>query len=412
MLAVVRLAYLSLLIAVWPAPLLRAQDGPVAETESADAIEPTIRLRDALERDPMRRSLLPDWYGDYSEWRRGLHRRLGLEGALTYDMVTQGYVSDASSFAAASGDLTLSGRWRALGRRLDDPLFLAFRLRYRDNLFGLEPASQVRPRANLLWGTVDGFSDSGFQIPDFYFKRNFFHDRLAVRVGQMTIDSVLDQHGLRSAKRFFLNQAFASNPSVAFPSFGAGFVARIEGSGRWDLTLGSSNVQGTRQDDEVDFNLESEALFSAFQLGLDLDGWGGQPARFQWLGWHSDAIAASGIPEGEGVSLTFEQEGIPEDGRVFARYGFSHGDVTRVEHLVVVGLGRERNSHDHWGIGFGVGKGARGDREWQGVAECYYRWQVTRELHVTPDLQVIAGDNERGRRPFQVVFGIRGGLSF
>ena len=46
------------------------------------------------------------------------------------------------------------------------------------------------------------------------------------------------------------------------------------------------------------------------------------------------------------------------------------------------------------------------------MAEAYYRWQVTKELLITPDLQIIAGKGTDDGDDFQIVVGLRGGFTF
>lgn len=48
----------------------------------------------------------------------------------------------------------------------------------------------------------------------------------------------------------------------------------------------------------------------------------------------------------------------------------------------------------------------------QGVTEIYYCWQVTKELVITPDLQVIIGDGLNGADNMHVVAGLLCGLTF
>jgi carbohydrate-selective porin OprB len=47
------------------------------------------------------------------------------------------------------------------------------------------------------------------------------------------------------------------------------------------------------------------------------------------------------------------------------------------------------------------------------VVESYYRWQITKELVITPDLQIIFGsDPTSGESKVRVVGGLRLGIVF
>jgi hypothetical protein len=175
---------------------------------------------------------------------------------LTYDILAQGYNDRDISISGAAGDLSLSGRWLILGERLNNPIYLAFRLRDR-RAFSEYAPSDIKQETDLLWGTTDGFNNSGFQIPDLHLDQKLFDGDLVLRYGQFSIDNFIDKHALRSAKRFFLSQAFSDNPTVNFPSYGAGFVAGFKLNDHWELIGGGSNIQGTEGDRYVDLNLDS-----------------------------------------------------------------------------------------------------------------------------------------------------------
>lgn len=95
---------------------------------------------------------------------------------------------------------------------------------------------------------------------------------MILRYGQMTIDGFFDMHALRSSKQAFMNQAFSSNPAVAFPRFGAGTVVEKAFGNGWDIALGASTVQASKQGSQVDFDLASGEIFTAIQAGHDLGG--------------------------------------------------------------------------------------------------------------------------------------------
>ena len=86
--------------------------------------------------------------------------------------------------------------------------------------YGATAVSEI----GALWGLVDGYCDSGFEIPDFYLRHVFERPVIELRYGQMTIDSQFGGHQYSSSKKMFFNQAFSSDPAVAFPRFGAGFT--------------------------------------------------------------------------------------------------------------------------------------------------------------------------------------------
>ena len=94
------------------------------------------------------------------------------------------------------------------------------------------------------------------------------------------------------------------------------------------------------------------------------------------------------------------------------RYAQSYEEPTDTDVLLFVGHGKKIRGFDSFGVGVGAGRSS-GTSLWQTVMETYYRWQVTKELVISPDLQLIFGsDSVTGESKIRVVGGIRLGLVF
>jgi porin len=381
--------------------------------ESADSVEATIERRDAMDYDPTRRSLFPDFYNKYRSWREEMLQKIGLQATLNYDLLGQRLADGEGNNGASSGELSLTVRWLLAGQKYNRPFYLSFRLRNRHAYTSISPAA-LGLSNGLFWKTVDGFTDAGFQVPSLYLRQELADGRLILRYGQYGIDNFFDNHGLRSAKRFFLNQMFSNNPSVAFPNYGAGFDVQWLDTSNWDLSFGGSNIQNTENTrmEKVSFSLDSSALFYALQGGYTFEAIGERDTRVQLMLWGNQQNSEVGIPSGKGASLTLEQEGTTATERYVARIAVSEGDAVTVDRLLMLGYGREIRKYDHYGIGLGMGRSSQESSRWQGVAEIYYRWQVTKELMVTPDLQLIIGRTADQDDNIQIVAGIRGGFTF
>ncbi|MFK7848673.1 MAG: carbohydrate porin [Rhodothermales bacterium] len=383
----------------------------VEEKEAADSIDSTLERRDALDYDPSRPSLIPPFFEKFRARREEMQKKFRLETVYSYDALGQGYANSKGTLGASSGEVSFSARWLLFGQKYNRPFYLSFRLRDR-HAYSDHAPSEISSATGLLWKTVDGFSDAGLQVPNFYFSQELADARLTLRYGQYSIDYFFDKHDLRSAKRYFLNYAFSNNPAVAFPGFGAGIIAQWKDAGNWDITIGASNIQGTDPTKKVNLTLDSSALFYSVQGGYGFKGIANQNARVQLMGWETRSNGEERLSEGRGVSLVLEQKGISERDHFVARYAFSDGDATDVDQLLMLGWGREIKKHDHLGIGLGLGRSALDSSTWQGVGEIYYRWQATKELMITPDLQIILGEGLGDGSSFQVVAGVRAGITF
>jgi porin len=296
------------------------------------------------------------------------------------------------------------------GEKFNKPFYLSFRMRERHGYSEYTP-SNIKSETDLLWGTTDGFNDAGFQIPDLFFDQKLFDGRLDLNYGQFSIDKFVDKHALRSAKRFFLNQAFSDNPTVGFPSFGAGFAAKWKPNESWEFGGGGSNIQGVEGDSKVDFKLDSSALFGTVQIAYNFTGIGSRSGRLQAMGWGIDGNDEENYTSGNGLSFTLEHSGKIKGESFVLRYAQSDGEATSTDLLWFLGYGREIRGFDNLGAGVGAGRSSA-TTKWQAVFELYYRWQVTKELLLTPDVQFIFGDDLDGDRKTRIVAGLRAGLVF
>lgn len=368
-----------------------------------------LKKGDTIIYDPTQKSLFPETHYKLRELLHEWERKIGLEVTLSYDAITQGYLDTSRNIGGTAGDLTLNGKWLLFGNKYNKPFFLSFRMRDRHSFTDKTPAD-FRSEAGLLWGTVDGFNDSGAQIPSFYFSQVLLDEKLQLHYGQFSIDSFFDSHSMRSAKRFFLNQAFSTNPTVNFPSYGAGFIAQWQANDRWYFTVGGSNIQEIEEGKEVDLSLTSEALFESFQASYIFQGVGGKNGKLQIMGWNSDANGEE-LTAGNGLSITLEHGGANKGENYILKYATADGDSTFTETLFFLAYGKEIKTYNHLGIGAGVGKSAD-TSVWQTVFEMYYKIQLAKELILTPDFQVIIGDGIDNENNIRMVAGLRLGLTF
>jgi len=406
----IAIVFFSILILLIGPASVFPEEPKQQETNAPDSISGAIEQRDELAYDPRRRSLFPEFYYKLRKKRHDWYQKHGIEFTLTYDVLVQGYNDRDISVGGAAGDLSLSGRWALFKKTFNKPIYLSFRFRDRRSYSEYAP-SDIKGETDLLWGTVDGFNNSGFQIPDFNFEHELFDGKLDLSYGQFSINKFVDAHALRSSKRFFLNKAFSSNPTISFPSFGAGFATKWRPAENLEIIGGVSNIQGTDGDAYVDFNLSSTALFGTLQVAYNFKGIGSEAGRVQVMGWGSEDNKEEDYPSGRGLSFTLEHDGVG-DGETYAlRYAQSSGEPTNTDIIIFLGYSKVINGFDNLGLGGGTGRSSTGTG-WQTVFESFYRWQVTRELLITPDIQLIFGDDSSGESKTRFVGGIRVGIVF
>ncbi len=348
----------------------------------------------------------------FSEVRKKWRESIGLDYSVSAFAYAAAMLGGDGVPADASGEIVLQGIWAPGKRWRENPVELRFRVRDRQGIGGDSPAS-LGQQEGTLWGIADGFTDAGFQVPDFYFRHVFSRSGTELRYGQMTIDSQFDSYALRGAKQSFLNQAFATNPSVPFPNYGAGLTVAQEFGNGFGFAIGASNVQGTQVNQEnVDIRFDSKDLFECAQVSYDFKMCGDRASRIELMAWHSDAVDGTDLNEGRGLSLTFEQE-IPElDLRGFARIAASDGDAAAVDLFASGGIAMQMTAVDLAGVAVGIGRGAETGHPVQFVCEAFYRWQPREGIRITPDFQIILGQGLTDTPGLRWLAGVRAGVDF
>ncbi len=153
-------------------------------------------MKQPLERASSSGRVLP-LFQQWNETRLRIRKQLGFDWSASYHAIALGSVLGNGVDFGSSGDFTLQGLWAPGHHWNDNPTELRFRFRHR-HAFSEQAASQLAPEVGALWGFVDGFSNSGFEIPDFYLRHNFESIGLELRYGQMTIESQFGDHALAS----------------------------------------------------------------------------------------------------------------------------------------------------------------------------------------------------------------------
>ena len=161
-----------------------AAEEPDAVGVEDDSVEANLERRDELSRGGGF-SLIPDWTAPWLERRVRWKEKYGLELSFWYDALCQVGLGGGEPMWASSGEIAVAGtldlyaRHRARDRRPDgrfgqfredNPLLLKFRIRDRHRYGSRAPAA-LGGDLGAIWGTVDGFNNNGFEIPDLFIRQ-------------------------------------------------------------------------------------------------------------------------------------------------------------------------------------------------------------------------------------------------
>jgi porin len=338
-----------------------------------------------------------------------IDHKVGLRFGVSYDTLVQGATEANGDALAAGGDLTLLGQWTVWGQSQGYEGSFGFNGRNRLR-FARTPPSALGASIGSLWSTTDGFTDKGWELPEAWFEQKAWDGRIALRTGQLNIRTLFDTASLRSARLYFLNTAFSLNPAIPFPLFGAGTAVFVKPLEDLELRFGAADAHARKIDGPFDTLLRSDDVFVVAGLSWT-PKWNEEGhSRIQATGWHTDSTKSNVANDGEGLSVLMEQRFDESGATLFLRGAWSDSRATVIDSMVTAGAGwipAAGRPADLLGMAFGWG---RPHDRWlhdEGVMEVFYRVQVSAELQLTPDVQVIVHPSTAAAADVVTVFGVR-----
>jgi porin len=373
------------ILAVVAAPSMhRATAAERAQRAAAADPSPAIPDNDPLLVTPGIDRALADWYA----LKRRLDRDHALWFAVNYTALLQGTTASKTGVnSAAGGVFDIYGVWTAFGRGTGWQGVVGFRFADQSRYGRSVVPSRFGAELGSNWGTALAFDSVPFNPIELWWEQHLFDDRVSLRVGKVDATMLFDPLTLSAPFEGFLGHPFNLNSSIGFAAEGFGGALRVTPVKDVYALAGIFDANGTGRDIGTFFSRQEYLRMLEF-------GW--QPTSSAGKGdyhvtlWETDARLIAGIPAGRGMTLSAEQafgSWLP-----FIRYGTASGGATWLKTLVAAGVGlRSPFGRKSDVLGIGVSWGApliASQREQSGI-EIFYRLQLTRQLAVTPDVQLI-----------------------
>lgn len=263
---------------------------------------------------------------------------------------------------------------------------------------GLATGSIVPTAAT--WGDFD------LGITQAYIRQNLAGNRFQYAVGKIFAPNFIDAYPFFDDNRQFLNQSFSTSPTIASPLRGAGAVGTWYPKANYYVLGGVYSANSSDTGWTIDDVFDTGELFYQVEVGWSALARSGVPVQargpmdsnnIHLTGWYKDAQ-----PESDNATLRPQARGLAFNANFtvgdslmwFFRAGLSDGWVN--DRAVSAGLGWRPS--EHYSDLFGIGAGwvrpnsevlpAPFQRE-QWNFETFYRFHLTPNLAITPDLQYI-----------------------
>jgi porin len=256
---------------------------------------------------------------------------------------------------------------------------------------------QAGLRTGSSTATAPTWGDFDLGVTQLYLRQSLFDNHFQYTFGKLFAPNYVNPYPFFDDNRQYLNQIFTTSVTIPVPLRGAGAVAV------WFPDNFGLYVKGgiyTVYSDDTGFTLDSFFNKPQYFRHLEL-GWSGTAAsgapiqgrgpmdanNFSLTLWDKDA-EQNGPPAAHGAAFNANYL-IQPNVMIFGRGGWSEG--WQLDRNLNFGLGWRPNMEysDLFGVGGGWAQPANTNLRDQYIFEAFYRFQLTPQLAVTPDVQWI-----------------------
>lgn len=387
-----------------------------AETKTDNTISPLLATDEvenqiALDRkaNPLYESHL---FSSIKQWRDRVAEESGFHWGLDYSALYMRVNNSLGEDKAASGMVRFFGYWDLVSRGGANKGSLNWKVENRHRYTDVPP-SGLGFESGYVGMFEPPFSDQQTRLTNLYWKQYFAEGKWAAVAGFLDVTDFVDVYLMASPWTGFNNFVFSTGsaatdlPNDATLSVAAGGM--VTEKIYIQAGIADANSDPTRPLDgfdsvtsDYDFYKWVEVGFTPKQDKLYFD-------NIHLTFWHMDE-RVNGTQDGWGVNASWQQW-LNDKWLPFVRGGYTEDSGSLLEKSVTVGVGYQPiPMRGVIGLGFNWGKPNQtsfAEADDQYTTELFWRYQLTRELAVTPSIQYIKDPALNPDENSLWVFGLR-----
>jgi porin len=270
-------------------------------------------------------------------------------------------------------------------------------------------------------GVLGGpFNNNNLRLSNLYWKQNFCDGQGVFLAGYVDATDFVDVYAMANPWTAFTNLAFSTgSSSIALPNDATfGFVG-----GYWlsdnIYMLGSVtdlNADPTDPFQSAEYFFNRNEYFKSIELGWTTSKDHAYLNNIHLTFWHVDEIEQTGNPDGWGVNFSASYW-INECWMPFLRAGYTEDGGSLLEASVSAGVGvHPIRGNDLLGLAVNWGRPNENtfgpDLDDQYAVELFYRYQLTENIAITPDIQWLINPALNPEDDSLFLAGVRGRISF
>ncbi len=328
------------------------------------------------------------------DWRDGLAEKTGFNWSIDYSALFMGVSDSPGEDNANGGIVRFFGFWDLVNRGGSNKGSLNWKVEHRHKYSDIPP-SALGFESGYAGIFEPPFSNQGGRLTNLYWKQYMFEGKGMAVGGFLDVTDFVDVFLLASPWTGFNNFVFSTgSAAMDLPNDGAlGLAAGGMISKTIYVQAGFSDANSDPTNPFEGFNsvVDDSNFFKWVEIGFTP---GQDKIYFENLHvtlWHIDE-RVNGTPDGWGLNASW-QTWIGDKWLPFIRGGFTDDSGSLLEKSISVGVGFQPvPQRGVIGVGFNWGEpnsvsfpGA----DDQYTTELFWRYQLTRELAVTPSIQYI-----------------------
>ncbi|MEP4485474.1 MAG: carbohydrate porin [Halioglobus sp.] len=378
-------------------PAVQAEDNPTFG--GPDSVENTIEI----DRADKGSSIDLGVFESFEQWQSSMKEDHGFSLGMDYSSVT---VNASESLpgtddSASSGMFRVFGSWNLTGDGVSTSGGIVYKLEHRHSYGDPAPSDLYLGNVGYAGLTAPPFSDQGGRFTNLYWRQSMNSGRTVVLGGFLDATDFFDVYGLASPWLHFMNLAFSTGsaatdlPNDAALGVGAGHL--FDNNVYMIGSVVDRNSDPTDISEGFDTFFNDNEYFSSIEIGRTSSHSRIALDNVHLSLWHVDSRDEIGAPDGWGANFSwsryYNNQFMP-----FIRAGYTDDSGSLLEKSVSVGFGYQPDSTTeapgnlfgaavNWGevndLSFGPGL------DDQYTAEVFYRWQTSKKLALTADIQYL-----------------------
>jgi len=399
----------SLAVCLWAVPLVAQESGETRDRApqwgGPNAVENQLRDDAAVDR--------PSLFEHYFDWKAELVEKHGLSMSIDYSAVYLGASESPGEDRASSGMVRFFGAWDLVGRGTKNTGAFIWKVEHRHAYTDVAPGG-FGFNLGYVGLFEPPFSDQGTRLTNLYWRQRFNDGRIALVGGWVDPTDYLDVYALASPWTGFLNFAFSTGTTtIPVPNEGFGLAAGAMITDSIFLIGGLADLNA----DPTDPGQTFDSFFSDYEYFKHIEiGWTPSHDRIYLDNvhltlWHADERVEATTPTGWGANFSWTHY-INDKWLPFVRAGYADDGGSLMQKSVSIGFGYQRKPGKNL-LGFGLNWGEPNESTWepglpnQYTAELFYRWQVSKAIAITPDVEYLRNPALNPDGDSIWVFGLR-----